>query len=369
MKKQAGITLIALIVTIIILIILAAVTVNVLLGENGIISKTKEAKEKHEIESYIERIELARGEVETEKLGEITLDDLIEKIYERNIVPQGNIVKIDEENARVVTKEEYEFRITVNKTTYIGKAGQVIGAKENIKFGEIIWNSETHRASVEISKSETISEVLSIQYQVNSTSGEWKNETKVEELKNGDIVYARLWDKIKGGEYISIEIKDTIAPNLAQIAFSKQVIKPEESTEITILQVDNQSDVNIEKSKYIINDSANSLGTDENAYTTAFTSNPQIINFTQNTKGSYYLHVLTVDNAGNSNETISSEITVAETLAWTFGYKGSDETWEVPYTGYYQIDCYGAQGSPGSYSGYHGVHGSFSGSFTNNKKR
>lgn len=39
MRRQKGITLIALVLTIIILIILAAVSVNLVLGENGILQR------------------------------------------------------------------------------------------------------------------------------------------------------------------------------------------------------------------------------------------------------------------------------------------------------------------------------------------
>ena len=42
-NKETGITLIALVVTIIVLIILAGVSINMLVGENGIITKAQEA--------------------------------------------------------------------------------------------------------------------------------------------------------------------------------------------------------------------------------------------------------------------------------------------------------------------------------------
>lgn len=49
MKKQGGITLITLVVTIIILIILAGVSINILLGEQGIITIAQQAKENMQI--------------------------------------------------------------------------------------------------------------------------------------------------------------------------------------------------------------------------------------------------------------------------------------------------------------------------------
>ena len=42
LKKQKGITLIALVVTIVVLLILAGVTISLLLDENGIITKSKD---------------------------------------------------------------------------------------------------------------------------------------------------------------------------------------------------------------------------------------------------------------------------------------------------------------------------------------
>ena len=45
MKKETGITLVSLVVTIIILIILAGISINTLVGDNGIITKAQQAKE------------------------------------------------------------------------------------------------------------------------------------------------------------------------------------------------------------------------------------------------------------------------------------------------------------------------------------
>ena len=46
MKKNKGITLVALVVTIVVLLILAGVSINLVLGDNGIIAKAKEAQRK-----------------------------------------------------------------------------------------------------------------------------------------------------------------------------------------------------------------------------------------------------------------------------------------------------------------------------------
>ena len=47
-KRDRGITLIALVVTIIVLLILAGVSISMLTGQNGILNKAADAKEKTE---------------------------------------------------------------------------------------------------------------------------------------------------------------------------------------------------------------------------------------------------------------------------------------------------------------------------------
>ena len=57
--KNNGITLIVLLITIVVMIILAAVTISMLFGENGVVSKVKQAQEEHIIGQEKEEIRLA----------------------------------------------------------------------------------------------------------------------------------------------------------------------------------------------------------------------------------------------------------------------------------------------------------------------
>ena len=58
MKKQSGITLISLVVTIIVLIILAGISINLILGQDGIINRAKEAKQNMEYAQIEEQEQL-----------------------------------------------------------------------------------------------------------------------------------------------------------------------------------------------------------------------------------------------------------------------------------------------------------------------
>ena len=59
LKRNKGITLIALVVTIIVLLILAGISINMLMGQNGILNRAQEAKSKTEKGSVREELELA----------------------------------------------------------------------------------------------------------------------------------------------------------------------------------------------------------------------------------------------------------------------------------------------------------------------
>lgn len=57
-NENRGITLIALVVTIILLLILAGASISMLTGQNGILDRAREAKERTEISSEKEKIGL-----------------------------------------------------------------------------------------------------------------------------------------------------------------------------------------------------------------------------------------------------------------------------------------------------------------------
>ena len=85
-KRQKGITLIALVITIIVLLILAAVSIATLTGENGILTKANDAKDKTQIEDVKEQ---ARLDILAEKmengggnLSDTKLKEILDKYFE-----------------------------------------------------------------------------------------------------------------------------------------------------------------------------------------------------------------------------------------------------------------------------------------------
>ena len=74
-KKQKGITLIALVVTIVILLILSGISLNIVLSNNGIITKAQEAKTLNSHSTVLESLQIENSSYETEyELGDTEVD-------------------------------------------------------------------------------------------------------------------------------------------------------------------------------------------------------------------------------------------------------------------------------------------------------
>lgn len=100
LKSKNGITLIALVVTIIVLLILAAVSINAVVGENGIIKQAQNAKEETIIAKEKETISLAKGaiiargeQVEQKNLQEEI--DLIEGQGKVNVILTNGLTSLE----------------------------------------------------------------------------------------------------------------------------------------------------------------------------------------------------------------------------------------------------------------------------------
>ena len=66
LNKQNGITLIALVISIIVMLILAGVSINAIIGEKGILTQTKDAAMKNKLATLLEQIDIYRVSQEME---------------------------------------------------------------------------------------------------------------------------------------------------------------------------------------------------------------------------------------------------------------------------------------------------------------
>ena len=111
-RLEKGITLIALVITIIILLILAGVTINMLTGNNGILKQATNAKEANSKAEFEEQVKLAVIASRVNDTANIDLKTLNEEI---NKINGTTITKSTDDNLPwTVKKESYEITITAD---------------------------------------------------------------------------------------------------------------------------------------------------------------------------------------------------------------------------------------------------------------
>ena len=111
-NNQRGITLIAFVVTIIVLIILAGVNINMLVGDNGIITQAQSADERTERAAIEEKMQLAQMQLQMEN-RENTVNNMLEKMVEEGTVQEDEIdlIRIEDDGNAILKVKDVEINI------------------------------------------------------------------------------------------------------------------------------------------------------------------------------------------------------------------------------------------------------------------
>ena len=163
-KRERGITLIALVITVIVLLILAGVTIATLTGDNGILTKASKAREQTEIANVIEQAKTDVLGIQTEnKDGNITKGELktvLDKYFD--VVPDDYTTE-----TVLTTKDEYgNHKITVSEI-YNGNLGET---------QEVISKTESFVGYyADIDGDETVDGIIYADLAVGG-SGQWTDE-------------------------------------------------------------------------------------------------------------------------------------------------------------------------------------------------
>ena len=112
LKNKKGITLIALVVTIVVLLILAGVTISLLLDENGIIAKSKDARNTNRAGAIKEEITLWKADKFAADNGagsHESMDDFLARLKIRGLISDEDIATIKDTRKLQVGKETIVF--------------------------------------------------------------------------------------------------------------------------------------------------------------------------------------------------------------------------------------------------------------------
>ena len=201
--SNAAVTLVALVITIIVLLILSGVTLNMVMGDNGIIKKAQLAKDETRKSTIIEIAD--RTALEEKSKAPMEEDS---KILENTM----NSLKNNEELNQIgditttgkfliVDKSIFEIDI-IRGTEYIGEQSKndIILSEGDIKFTYIPEEPTNQNVKVKIEVNTTAIKNPTIQYK--TENGDWKEyKQEIEVEKNCDI-YARL-QSIEGSSTVA----------------------------------------------------------------------------------------------------------------------------------------------------------------------
>ena len=192
-KLENGITLIALVVTIVVLLILAGITISLVFGSNGVIKKVQEANENTKIAQVREQLELAKGPEYIEGNGKYNPDSYFERIETEGIIGNKDTDVIDNGDGtyEVTTTSGYIFKITLVPSKdnvediQIEHIGKVDGPRiRNLK----VTNKTTNSITVEVETANAEGATYTYYYKKDGEVS-WK---KAEEIKEKTYTFSGL---------------------------------------------------------------------------------------------------------------------------------------------------------------------------------
>ncbi len=151
MRNQRGITLIALVITIIVLLILAGVSIAMLTGDNGILSNAQKAKDETLKSEVIERINIALNDVKTEIYAQQADDPSWDPLNAGNTAFSDDVIETVLENNDFAASSgtlkdatyEYTLKSGILELTYYNTTSEIGTASAPIK-GTITLNTTSY---------------------------------------------------------------------------------------------------------------------------------------------------------------------------------------------------------------------------------
>ena len=143
LKNKKGITLIALVVTIVVLLILAGVTISLLLDENGIIAKSKDARTETRVSQIEDEVGMwkqhnfiNKESNQAQENADTMLANLISRklLTEEEIDRDQELITIKKKDGTIVKEISYSsVTINISKTLATEKSGVVILKVESVE--------------------------------------------------------------------------------------------------------------------------------------------------------------------------------------------------------------------------------------------
>ena len=219
-KKERGITIIALIVTIVVLLILAGVSISLIINRNGIISKAEVAKQETDIADEKEKINLSAVAAQTNNEDAVIrrndFDKELKKFFNEDytLEPDSDAEEYEvtcKKSGRKytiksgITKKNSDYELNNNNTTFSS-------SPSGWTNGDVIVNVKT-----------TIQEYT---LQTSKDGKNW-NDSNEQAFSTNGIMYARLWNGSESVSELQYEVNniDKSTPKVSATAINTNSIK------------------------------------------------------------------------------------------------------------------------------------------------
>jgi len=146
LKNKNAITLIALVVTIVVLLILAGVTISLLLDENGIIAKSKDARNANRAGTIRDEITLWEADKVASENGagsHESMDAFLARLKTRGLINDEDIQKIKDTRELQVGKEIIKFPSDAKTLVQAFKDGE-IQVGDYLNYNDYVDESKTY---------------------------------------------------------------------------------------------------------------------------------------------------------------------------------------------------------------------------------
>ena len=311
LEKAKGITLIALVITIIVLLILAGVSIATLVGEGGILSKATKAKNNTEEAQILEEVELVVAELKMDEIyqGKLSNDEFSKQLSDKL---KGVVIgEVTDEKIKIEYKD-YELEIDNERKVEIK-------GKIKIKINYTLdptedWTNNPVIINMDIKCEDGLS-VLSFM-PIGENIEVVEENIKFKVIENG-LYKFEVTDNTFAKKEVTIPIqnidKDPPETKIEMIT-STNFINGKIKAKVTIQ--DEKSGIDLEKCKWVVNTNKDEIGTNEASYTGTFSKETgeikeqEIESAALTVTGKYYFHILAVDKLGNTKEVISEEAEV-----------------------------------------------------------
>ena len=290
LTSNSAITLVALIITIIVLLILAGVTLNMVMGDSGIFSKANQAKNKTEVAQYEEELRMCVLEIQTDEATKGTTfgidtirKNLVEKVKELENTEEIEITS-PEGNATIEgIYKGYEFTIDEKYVAHIGDKATGIRILTSIEPKG--WTQGPVKVTITIKSNNGIAKINPENEKEIDVGGKTEYVITKENIAENTSFEYTVTDGQGNTQTKTVEI-NTIDKN-APADFTISAENTEEGLKITGTTTDAES--GIDKYEYYAKKSI------DGNYT-KYESNP----ITGLANGTYDIKVIAYDKAGNS---------------------------------------------------------------------